>query len=773
MDNINSLRPGTILKGEQSYRIESVLGAGGFGITYLALTSVMFGNIPVSVRVAVKEHFVGDYCERQHDGATVVCVGTQKVRDMVERSLKDFLSEARRLSAVSAKHPNIVKVNEIIEANGTAYYVMEYLSGKSLWDYIRESGPLTEEETRSLMLPIVDASAYLHASDMTHLDIKPQNIMLTDDNGALKPVLIDFGLSKHYTPDGSPTSTVNTLACSDGYSPVEQYSGITTFSPAADVYALGATILTCLTGRRPTVSTNWPLGEPARTIDALPISEDLKEILKKSMSPAAHGRYANSGALYHALNTPQSAETSRLSSETKLKENITPETKVKPQTQEERLLQSGHSEPENLDLEAKLPDGRIVYFNQAEWSNLSPEDQSCLEKNGVVIIKNGEQFVLSLDCTDEMTWNEAVWNYYSRMPTKEQAQAMVLQNDAVYAAICAYGGDKYKGRWYWTKSEYEYSDAWFFALSTSLFDVLPKNYMCRVRSVTQLAIAPISSEKAMNPKNESVIEPIKLGNLGGFKLDKELNYVEIEGKSKRDPGCLILFIVWIGIIMIGIITYFYNKNGHTERYRIEAVAYEVPAPVENVAEDSTPEDNRQEAERQGAARQEAARQEAARQEENVFWGAYRIPANLDLAVRRPDGNIYYFNQTEWSNLSSDRKSDLGKFGIVIIKNGEHFILSLDYTVPMTWSDAMRRYGNKLPTKEQGEAMASQYDAVNKAIQAFGGYVPNRSNNIYWTKTEFDSSYVWFVSMYNGILGAGEKTIYHRVRPVKLIPGTAR
>lgn len=492
MENINSLRPGTILKGEQIYRIESVLGAGGFGITYLAQTSVMFGNIPVNVRVAVKEHFVGDYCERQHDGATVVCVGTQKVRDMVEGSLKDFLSEARRLSAVSAKHPNIVKVNEIIEANGTAYYVMEYLSGKSLWDYIRERGPLTEEETRGLMLPIVDASAYLHASSMTHLDIKPQNIMLTDGNGTLKPVLIDFGLSKHYAEDGSPTSTVNTLACSDGYSPIEQYSGITTFSPTADVYALGATILTCLTGRIPIVSTNWPLGEPARTISALPVSEDMKKILKKSMAPAAHGRYADSRTLYRALNTPPSADTASLSSETKVKENVSHETKVKPETQEERLVRSGHSTPENLDLEAWLPDGRIVYFNQAEWSNLLPEDQSGLVKNGVVIIKDGERFVLSLDCTEGMIWDEAMRRYGNQLPTMEQGEAMASQYENVYAAIRAYGGYlPEEGAWYWTKVENMTSYAYFVTLFDGDVYYSHKTDTNRVRPVARVAEAAI------------------------------------------------------------------------------------------------------------------------------------------------------------------------------------------------------------------------------------------------------------------------------------------
>lgn len=587
MENINSLRPGTILKGEQSYRIESVLGAGGFGITYLAQTSVRVNNISVSVPFAIKEHFISDYCERQADGRTAVCVGTQKIREMFDRSLKDFIAEARRLSAIGAQHDNIVKVNEIIEANGTAYYVMEYLKGKSLWDYIRERGPLSEEEMRRLMLPIVDAVAYLHSSHMTHLDIKPQNIMLAEDEFThrVRPVLIDFGMSKHYAQDGSPTSTINTRACSDGYSPVEQYSGITTFSPTADVYALGATILTCLTGRIPTVSTNWPLGEPFRTIDALPVSEDLKEILKKSMAPAAHGRYANSGALYRALTMPQSVDT----------------TPIPPEIPEE-------------------------------------------PKGG-----NGTQPIIPGNGEDSGTGNGA--------------------------------------------------------------------------------------------------------GISGTEDD-----------SKAGTGCVILFIVWLGIILVGIITYLYSENELTERHRREAVAYEVPAPVENVAEDSTPEDNRQEAIRQEAERQEAARQESARQEGDDFWRAYRIPANLDLAVRRPDDNTYYFNQTEWSNLSLSRKSSLEKCGVVIIKNGEGFILSLDCTETMNWYEAMRLYSSQMPTKEQGEAISSQYEAIDAAICAYGGQIPS-DNNWYWTKSEYSSSHAWNVSMNNGGVYYTSKIASNRVRSI--------
>ncbi len=262
--NNNALIPGSVLKGEKSYIIEKVLGAGGFGITYKAAVDIQVGNLTIRGHVAIKEHFMKDHCEREQDGATVVCPGTENSRALTANSLKDFVAEAKRLSDYGAGHSNIVKVNEIIEANGTAYYVMEYLEGQSLADYLDVHGPLTEKEIEEIIYPIIDATAYLHRRKVTHLDIKPGNIMLSrNSDGTVRPVLIDFGLSKHYDADGSATSTVNTMACSDGYAPMEQYSGITTFCPTADVYALGATLYAAASGKRPLKSSGWPSGEPA------------------------------------------------------------------------------------------------------------------------------------------------------------------------------------------------------------------------------------------------------------------------------------------------------------------------------------------------------------------------------------------------------------------------------------------------------------------------------------------------------------------------------
>ena len=256
-NDIPCLPAGTVLTGSRQYTIESVIGAGGFGITYMALTEVVLGNMRVTTRVAVKEHFLADHNEREASTLRVTTPGTVRSRKVVADSLRDFLGEARRLQSVSAGQKAIVKVNEVFEANGTAYYVMEYLEGSSLWDAVAGRG-MAEGDMLALMQPIIEAVAYLHANRLTHLDIKPQNIMLATEGAGVRPVLIDFGLSKHYDEQGRATSTINTLACSDGYSPAEQYSGIMTFTPAADVYALGATMIACLTGQTPPRAPNGP-----------------------------------------------------------------------------------------------------------------------------------------------------------------------------------------------------------------------------------------------------------------------------------------------------------------------------------------------------------------------------------------------------------------------------------------------------------------------------------------------------------------------------------
>ena len=269
-ENTNALSPGKLLKSaERTYRIVKTLGSGGFGITYLVEAQSMENGQVTSFYYAMKEHFISRCCER--DGADSKIVYSNPVREEVINSQKDFLAEAARLQQVGRRHPNIVNVCDIFEANNTAYYVMDYLHGQSLRQYVLSRGMLSPQEAVDMMSPIIDAIGFLHANRMTHLDIKPDNIMLTTaPQGGLMPVLIDFGLSKHYDESGTPTSTINTLACSDGYSPIEQYGGITTFSPTADIYSLGATMLFTLTGRDPRKSTEMTPAELNASLATIP-----------------------------------------------------------------------------------------------------------------------------------------------------------------------------------------------------------------------------------------------------------------------------------------------------------------------------------------------------------------------------------------------------------------------------------------------------------------------------------------------------------------------
>ncbi len=229
----------TLMQGK--YRIVAVLGQGGFGITYKG-EHTMLGTT-----VAIKEFFMKGACERD-DNSTHVTT-SQSNSELASRFRTKFLKEAKTLAAL--KHPNIIRVFDVFEDNGTAYYVMDYIEGNNLSDIVEGKGRLSEPLALKYICQVANALDYLHQKKLLHLDVKPANILLDKNTG--NAILIDFGVSKQYDQDGQQTSTTPP-AISKGYSPVEQYaqgSNVKTFSPATDIYSLAATLYKLVTGNTP------------------------------------------------------------------------------------------------------------------------------------------------------------------------------------------------------------------------------------------------------------------------------------------------------------------------------------------------------------------------------------------------------------------------------------------------------------------------------------------------------------------------------------------
>lgn len=240
-----------LIGGSHNYVIEQVLGQGGFGITYKVKARIMAGNIAVTTHFAVKEFFPSG-CWRNTGSTEMLYAPTTE--EEVKSCLKDFVAEGQRLQRVCNMNTNIVKVNEVFEANGTAYFVMEYLSGGDLRKLVEKNGAgISEAAMLSIITPVARAIECLHQNDMLHLDIKPENIVMrqNDDGSPDVPVLIDFGIAVHFTKDGAPTTTRPSKGVTQGYSPVEQFAGINRFDPRIDIYALSATCYFLLTGRDP------------------------------------------------------------------------------------------------------------------------------------------------------------------------------------------------------------------------------------------------------------------------------------------------------------------------------------------------------------------------------------------------------------------------------------------------------------------------------------------------------------------------------------------
>ena len=235
MTNLLSLPTGTVLVGD--YRIERVLGAGGFGITYLALETA------VDRYVTIKEYFPTDFAARGEDMEAVP--RSQGSGEDYQWGLDRFIDEARTLGKFD--HRNIVRLYRYFHANNTAYMVLHFEEGQSLKAWLNSLGRAPrQKELDQLVAPLLDALALIHDADFLHRDIAPDNIIVRKDGS---PVLIDFGSARGEI--AHHTRTISALV-KPGYSPYEQYAETgKKQGPWTDIYAFAGTLYHAVTGKRP------------------------------------------------------------------------------------------------------------------------------------------------------------------------------------------------------------------------------------------------------------------------------------------------------------------------------------------------------------------------------------------------------------------------------------------------------------------------------------------------------------------------------------------
>lgn len=288
MSNTRCLKPGVILK--ERYKIEEVIGAGGFGITYRAWDTLLQSY------VAIKEYYPSGIATRSADSSKV-CVPVGQEQREYHRGRIRFLKEAQDVARFQSE-PNIVSIYDYLEENDTAYMVMEYLHGCTLKQYIREhGGRLDTDHILHICLSVLDALAVVHKAGMIHRDISPENIFICED---LTVKLIDFGAAKQVYLDGEQTMSV---VLKPGYAPPEQYAKKDKQGPWTDIYALGATLYFAATGEKPEESFGRVLEDTIKPVCEVnpEIPRAMSQVIMRAMSVKIEDRYQTVEAMREAL----------------------------------------------------------------------------------------------------------------------------------------------------------------------------------------------------------------------------------------------------------------------------------------------------------------------------------------------------------------------------------------------------------------------------------------------------------------------------------------
>ena len=316
------LQPNTNLQNGK-YRIEKVLGQGGFGNTYVGY------NTEFEETVAIKEFFMRGVTERDETTCQVSVSNSDNILQFEEQREK-FKKEARRLRKLKSEH--IVKVHDLFEENGTAYYVMDFIDGESLAERIKRTGKaLSESEVKRILLQILDALDEVHKNEIWHLDLKPGNVMI-DKEGFV--YLIDFGASKQIRANGNMT-TSTALCYTPGYAPNEQIGQMfDRFGPWTDIYALGATIYNMLTNKKPPMAIDIEDDEDDAFDFPSGVSPQMRELVVWMMQPKRKKRPQSVGEIngkmeaysqFQTINPTKHDETKTIITDTKRESSINDE----------------------------------------------------------------------------------------------------------------------------------------------------------------------------------------------------------------------------------------------------------------------------------------------------------------------------------------------------------------------------------------------------------------------------------------------------------------
>ena len=301
MNESSMLPVGTILRG--TYRIDKYLSSGGFGNTYVGY------NIKLAARIAIKEFFMRGVSKRD-DNQTTVILGNKDSSVVFAEQMTKFNKEAKHLFRLRNDH--IVRVYDLFEENGTAYYVMDYIDGENLAERLKRTGkPLTEDEVWQLLPQVLDALRCVHNAGLWHLDLKPGNIMVDKDGNAM---LIDFGASKQLDKQtGGATASTTSGSYTKGYAPYEQMEqSYKKFGPWTDLYGLGATLYTLLTNKLPPLPSDIDDDDADDKHEALPfatpVSPRMHQLILWMMKTSKSKRPQSAEAVLEFIGQPVGGE---------------------------------------------------------------------------------------------------------------------------------------------------------------------------------------------------------------------------------------------------------------------------------------------------------------------------------------------------------------------------------------------------------------------------------------------------------------------------------